>query len=98
MIVKSADAFRENADIFFQYFNKNTIILNRFLFAKVLDFPSNIDLFNSTERKGASFICILYCCLLYFIIDFNVGQDILSDCGSMLFNSGIRSTDKIFGK
>ena len=37
-------------------------------------------------------------CLLYFIIDFNVGQDILSDCGSVLFDSGIWSADTIFEK
>ena len=48
---------------FWQYFDRNTIIIimNRFPFVEVFDFPSNIDLFESTERKGASFICILYC-------------------------------------
>ena len=35
-------------------------------------------------------------CLLYFIVDFNVGQDIISDYGSMLFDSEIWSQDTIF--
>ena len=62
IIVKSANVFHEKLDIFFHYFNWNVIIVNRCLFAEVFDFPNNIDLFNSTERRGASFICILYCC------------------------------------
>ena len=43
-------------------FNFLTDILNRFLFAEVFDNSNNINFFNSTERKGVSFICILYCC------------------------------------
>ena len=35
-------------------------------------------------------------CLLYLITDFNLWQDILSDCGSMLFDSKICSADTIF--
>ena len=62
IIVKNANVFHEEIDIFFQYFNRNLIILNRFLFAEVFDFPNTIDLFNSTERKRASFIRIFYCC------------------------------------
>ena len=34
--------------------------------------------------------------LLYFIVDFNLGQDIISDYGSMLFDSEILSQDTIF--
>ena len=60
-IVKNANVFHEKVNIFFQYFDRNIIIMNRFPLAEVFDFPSNIDLFKSTERKGASFICILYC-------------------------------------
>ena len=37
-------------------------------------------------------------CFLYFVIDFNIGQDILSDCGSMLFDSGISSENTILEK
>ena len=37
MNVKNANAFREKVDIFFQNFNRDIIILNRFLFDEVFD-------------------------------------------------------------
>ena len=70
--------------------------MNHFLLVEFFYFPNNIDLSNSTERKGASSICILHCynagvysCILYFIIGFNVEQDILLDCRLILFDFGI---------
>ena len=102
MNVKNANAFREKVDIFFQNFNRDIIILNRFLFDEVFD-----SLITSTfpivlKEKELPLYCILYCCnagcLLYFIIDFNLGQDILSNCRSKLFDSGIWSEDTIFEK
>ena len=68
-------------------------------FAEVFDFPDNINLFNSTERKGASFMCILSCCKCgvssVVIIDFNIGPDILSNCGLMLLDSAIWREDML---
>ena len=46
----------------------------------------------------ASCIAVMLGCLRYFIIDFNLGQNMLSDCGSMLLDSGIWSKDTIFEK
>ena len=89
--VKNAYVFGEEVNIFFQYLNGNIIIINSFLSVEVFDFPKNIELFNSSERKGAflnaSCIAVMLACLLHFITDFNVGQDILLNYESMLLDS-----------
>ena len=81
-----------SAKKFFQFFNRNIIIMKLFLFVEFFDSPNNIDLFNSTEEKefplSSSYIAAMLGYLPYFIIDFNLGKKI-SDCGSILLDSGI---------
>lgn len=81
-----------SAKKFFQFFNRNIIIMKLFLFVEFFDSPNNIDLFNNTEEKefplSASYIAAMLGYLRYFIIDFNVGKNI-SACGSILLDSGI---------
>ena len=85
---------------FFQYFDKNIIILNRLLFAEDFDSLIKSTFLAVLKEKElplyGSCIAVMMGCLLYFIIDFNVGQDILSYGWSMLFHSGIWSKDTIF--
>ena len=50
------------------------------------------------ELFYAYFIAVMLGYLLYFIINFNVGQDTLSDFGLMLLDSGTWSGDATFEK
>ena len=79
-----------SAKKFFQFFNRNIIIIKLFLFLEFFDSPNNIDIFNNTEEKefplSVSYIAAMLGYLPYFIIDFNVGKNI-SVCGPILWDS-----------
>ena len=110
-IVKSANVIGEEVNIFFQYFNRDIIIMNitimniiimcfnrniimSFFFFLLKFLVSLISIFSTVLKEKepplyAPCIAVMLGCLLYFFIDFNVGQDILSDCRSMLLDSRI---------
>ena len=60
---------------------RNVIIMNYFLLVEVVDFHNNM-IFSTVLKVKVG-------CLLYFAIDLNLGQDILSDCRSLLLDCGI---------
>ena len=70
--------FAKEKSIFFQYINSNIIIIHCFISVDIFYFPNNTDLLKSIKRREVSLICILYIGS-QFIIDFSVGQNILSD-------------------
>ena len=100
MIVKEANEFREKLTFSFNILTEISsswivFFLLRFLISLITSTFSTL----LKEKKlpfCASCIAVMLACLLYFIVDFNVGQDIISDYGSMLFDSEIWSQDTIF--